>query len=115
MKKATVYTRKGDNGTTSIIGGKQLHKDHVRIEAYGTIDELNANLGLLIAAMGDNVHAKQVQDITNNLFSIGGYLASENAESPVTEPALRALEETKDAMEAVRYAEWLDKTAQKHS
>lgn len=100
MKKATVYTRKGDNGTTTIIGGKQLDKDHARIEAYGTIDELNANLGLLIAAMGENTHTGQVENITNNLFSIGSYLASENAVCPVTGQALRELEESIDVMEA---------------
>ena len=41
-----IYTRGGDKGTTSLIGGTRVHKSHLRIESYGTIDELNAHLGL---------------------------------------------------------------------
>ena len=44
MKKATIYTGTGDSGTTSLIGGTRVPKDHIRVEAYGTLDELNAHL-----------------------------------------------------------------------
>ena len=44
LKKSTLYTRTGDAGTTSLVGGKRVPKTHVRLEAYGTVDELNAQL-----------------------------------------------------------------------
>ena len=47
MKKSLVYTKTGDKGTTSLVGGSRVPKTHIRLEAYGTVDELNSNLGLL--------------------------------------------------------------------
>ena len=47
MKKSIIYTGTGDQGTTSLAGGKRVDKDCIRIEAYGTIDELNAQIGML--------------------------------------------------------------------
>ena len=52
-RKATIYTGTGDNGTTSLIGGERVAKDDKRVQAYGTIDELNAHLGLLNVALDD--------------------------------------------------------------
>ena len=48
MKKSLVYTKTGDKGTTSLVGGTRVPKTHIRLEAYGTVDELNSNLGFLI-------------------------------------------------------------------
>ena len=48
MKKSLVYTKTGDKGTTSLVGGSRVPKTHIRLEAYGTIDELNSHLGWLI-------------------------------------------------------------------
>ena len=45
MKKSLVYTKTGDKGTTSLVGGSRVPKTHIRLEAYGTIDELNSHLG----------------------------------------------------------------------
>ena len=53
MKKSLIYTRTGDKGTTSLVGGVRVSKTHIRLEAYGTIDELSAHLGMLIAMMDD--------------------------------------------------------------
>ncbi|MBR2638457.1 MAG: cob(I)yrinic acid a,c-diamide adenosyltransferase [Bacteroidaceae bacterium] len=92
MKKCTLYTRKGDSGRTTIVGGKAIEKDHCRIEAYGTIDELNANLGLLAASMENHPQRDFIEAITNNLFSIGSYLATEDGESPVDDKAISELE-----------------------
>ena len=50
-KKATIYTGTGDNGTTSLIGGTRVAKNHPRVQAYGTVDELNAHLGMLSVAI----------------------------------------------------------------
>lgn len=70
-----IYTKTGDTGDTSLFGGKRLPKSHVRIESYGTIDELNAFLGLI----RDSVAAERVRallkDIQDRLFDIGAYLA----------------------------------------
>ena len=47
MKKSMIYTKTGDKGTTSLVGGVRVPKTHIRLEAYGTVDELNSYLGLL--------------------------------------------------------------------
>ena len=52
MKKSTIYTGTGDRGTTSLVGGQRVSKAHQRIESYGTIDELNSFIGLLITSFG---------------------------------------------------------------
>ena len=53
MKKSIIYTRTGDKGTTSLVGGQRVSKAHDRIESYGTVDELNSFIGLLITALND--------------------------------------------------------------
>lgn len=71
-----IYTKTGDQGETGLFGGKRLPKNHLRIEAYGTVDELNAFLGLLRDySQGDTVNVlKAIQD---RLFTIGANLASD--------------------------------------
>ena len=99
MKKAAIYTRKGDCGTTSLAGGKRVTKDDARVEAYGTIDELNAHIGLLAAAMGQNEHSEALEAISNNLFTVGSYLAWENPGGmPVTPGAIKRIEAQIDAL-----------------
>lgn len=74
-----VYTGVGDAGTTRLAGGQEVDKTDARIEAYGTIDELNAVLGVLaehlFAANEDDPTAKRVRRIQNELFDLGGELA----------------------------------------
>ena len=53
MKKSIIYTRTGDKGTTSLVGGQRVSKAHDRIESYGSVDELNSFIGLLITALTD--------------------------------------------------------------
>lgn len=101
MKKAVIYTRTGDKGTTSLIGGKRVRKDHPRVEAYGTLDELNAHLGILVSAMEKSEQRSIVEDIMNNIITLGSYLAQEQpTECPVTEESITALEETIDKVYA---------------
>jgi cob(I)alamin adenosyltransferase len=70
-----VYTRGGDGGTTSLLSGGRVHKDHVRVEAYGTLDELNAVLGLMHSEpLADDVRG-QLRQIQETLFAIGSALA----------------------------------------
>ena len=71
-----IYTRRGDGGETDLFGGERVAKDHLRVEAYGAVDELNASLGVVSAA---TVHAdlrEIVQAVQASLFDLGGYLAS---------------------------------------
>ena len=79
MKKSNLYTRTGDTGTTSLVGGQRVRKDDIRIESYGTIDELNSHIGLLSSMMTeDNCQKAILTFIQNKLFNIGAYLATEN-------------------------------------
>lgn len=75
MKKSIVYTRTGDTGTTSLVGGTRVAKDSVRLEAYGTIDELNSHIGIIAAGNNDPDIAATLCWIQHRLFDIGGYLA----------------------------------------
>ena len=102
--KSKVYTLTGDKGMTSLVGGKRVYKDDIRVEAYGTIDELNANMGLL--AHNSKLEAsmsKEIKQIQNKLFNIGAYLATEVAQgTPVaglTSDDVHTLEHYIDAMD----------------
>lgn len=77
MTKSPLYTRTGDNGTTSLVGGERVAKDSLRLEAYGTVDELNSHIGLLRAEATDPDTIRTLQTVQNLLFDIGGYLASD--------------------------------------
>lgn len=72
-----IYTRKGDAGTTSLIGGTQVAKFHYRIAAYGSADELNAQVGVARDAIEDPHIREFLYTIQNNLFIIGSVLASD--------------------------------------
>lgn len=77
MAKSQVYTRTGDKGLTTIIGGSRVPKYTLRLEAYGTVDELSSFIGNLVA--DDSVIDEQRYDllkVQNMLFNIGGYLAT---------------------------------------
>lgn len=73
-----IYTRTGDAGTTSLVGGKRVSKASPRLDAYGTVDELNSHIGLLIAMGGMAVEdAELLQQVQNRLFNLGSQLATE--------------------------------------
>lgn len=70
-----IYTGKGDQGNTGLLGGKRVPKHHLRIEAYGTVDELNSYLGLVRDTIEDK-HAEMVLlEIQDRLFTLGSHLA----------------------------------------
>lgn len=73
-----IYTKGGDKGTTSLVGGERVEKHHVRLDAYGTLDELNAHLGMLISmtVVGRDLNQK----IQHLLFEMGSYLATAQPE-----------------------------------
>src|SRR5881394_87767 len=76
-----IYTRTGDDGTTGLIGGDRVRKSDPRIECYGTIDELNAAIGLAEAASKSDDMMQSLREIQHELFNIGSHLATP-AESP---------------------------------
>ena len=100
-KKATIYTGTGDNGTTSLIGGARVAKDHLRVQAYGTIDELNAHLGLLLVAL-DNEDTKQfIEHIEHKMLNIGSSLAdNNNCSQALTDDDITVLNRAIDDLEA---------------
>ena len=101
MKKAGIYTGTGDSGNTSLCGGTRVAKDHPRVEAYGTLDELNAHMGLLVAALDDAETIGFITEIENNIFTIGCHLATENgSEYPINESDIRKLESAIDEISA---------------
>lgn len=71
-----IYTKKGDKGDTSLFGGKKLPKDAIRIEAYGTVDELNSFLGLAEIEVKDKSVKKVIRELQNQLFTVGSDLAT---------------------------------------
>lgn len=99
-----IYTKTGDAGKTSLLGGSRVAKYHLRIEAYGTIDELNSHVGMLRSYDLDKARVKQLIDIQNHLFVIGAQLATEPGDKKVKIPKLQEadvtfLEQSIDAME----------------
>ena len=80
-----IYTKTGDKGTTSLIGGTKVAKSHLRIEAYGTVDELNSYVGLCRDLLSDAQSRTVLQEIQDRLFTIGSALACD----PVKEPKMQ--------------------------
>ncbi|WP_353134949.1 cob(I)yrinic acid a,c-diamide adenosyltransferase [Pseudopedobacter sp.] len=72
-----IYTKTGDKGHTSLIGGTRVPKYHLRIEAYGTVDELNSYLGLIKDQEIEHRHKEVLKEIQDRLFTIGALLASD--------------------------------------
>lgn len=97
-----IYTRTGDKGQTGLLGGQRVGKDHLRIDAYGTVDELNSHLGMLRDLAPD--HAPLITGIQVKLFTIGSRLASgSDADADkfkvpsITDADIEALEHAMDA------------------
>ena len=82
-----IYTKTGDKGETGLFGGKRLPKFHLRIESYGTIDELNAFLGLVRDHLTDEQTRATLQQVQDRLFMIGANLAS-NPDKELPMPGL---------------------------
>ena len=98
-----IYTKTGDQGTTSLWGGARVAKHNIRIESYGTVDELNSYLGLVAAQMVDN--QQFIYDVQSRLFTIGAILATQPDKKNLATPDLylqdiENLETAIDQMEA---------------
>ena len=79
MKKSNLYTLTGDKGTTSLVGGQRISKNDPRLEAYGTIDELNSHIGLLRQMGNEPDDDTLLLFIQNKLFVVGSYLATDTS------------------------------------
>ena len=101
-----IYTRTGDQGKTSLVGGQRVSKACVRLESYGTIDELCSQIGLLVTYCTTEHDRRFLTDIQCQLFVVGGYLATDNSQHEVrqgnivTEEMVTSLEQEIDAINA---------------
>lgn len=95
MKLTRIYTKGGDNGTTGLIGGVRVKKTTPRIEAYGTVDELSANLGLLASFMKDGDDKELIERTQRNLFTVCSYLATDKSKTELAPSFTLSPEETK--------------------
>lgn len=98
-----IYTKTGDEGSTSLFGGKRVSKDDIRIEAYGTIDELNAFIGLLNASFQEATQNYFLSEVQKRLFTIGANLASDPDKKMITPDIknedIQTLENAMDTMD----------------
>jgi cob(I)alamin adenosyltransferase len=83
-----IYTKTGDTGTTGLFGGGRVPKSHYRVEAYGTVDELNAYIGMVRDQTTDAQRKSLLIDIQNHLFSIGAQLATPTEDGKAKIPKL---------------------------
>ena len=83
---ARIYTRKGDDGSTGLLDGTRVPKDHLRTEAYGDVDELSAALGIARAFTGDPEIATALQEIQKDLLAIGARLADPKFDARKVKP-----------------------------
>ena len=88
MNKSLVYTKTGDCGTTALVGGTRVSKTDVRLEAYGTVDELNAHLGCLVTYLSEKRDVDFVQTVQHILFAIGSHLATDQEQTTLREASI---------------------------
>jgi len=87
MKITKVYTCRGDKGKTSLVGGVRISKSDTRLEAYGTVDELSAQLGMLATLLGNHEERQVVIRVQNNLFNVCTHLATDQSQTPLPSSA----------------------------
>lgn len=101
-----IYTKTGDKGMTSLVGGKRVPKNSIRLESYGTIDELNSHLGMIRSFPIDPVISEELIEIQSRLFDVGGHLATDPDDAHVKvrlgvkESDIEQLEKGIDRMDA---------------
>ncbi|MGL5888303.1 MAG: cob(I)yrinic acid a,c-diamide adenosyltransferase [Bacteroidia bacterium] len=90
-----IYTKTGDKGQTSLIGGTRVPKHHIRIEAYGTVDELNSWIGVLRDSIAETAVTDLLIEIQDRLFTMGSLLAADPEKSKMKLPELEAADITR--------------------
>jgi cob(I)alamin adenosyltransferase len=81
-----IYTKKGDSGTTQLIGGTRVAKHHIRIDSYGTVDELNSHIGLIADWTNNTNTITLIREIQDRLFTLGSLLAADPTKSTMKLP-----------------------------
>lgn len=100
-----LYTKTGDEGTTGLIGGTRVPKNDIRIETYGTVDELNSFIGMLTTYELESHNIAFLRSVQNRLFTIGSYLATDTSKvalkpaSVLDESAIAAIEQEIDRLD----------------
>jgi cob(I)alamin adenosyltransferase len=94
-----IYTKKGDDGTTGLLGGTRLPKHHLRIESYGTVDELNAFVGSLRDYELSEGHRRFLINIQEKLFTLGSHLAADPEKNNIPELTIHDVAELELAMD----------------
>ena len=79
-----IYTKTGDQGTTALFGGTRVPKHHMRIEAYGTVDELNSYIGLIRDQPAEGPHKELLIKVQDKLFTVGAILATDPEKAVLT-------------------------------
>ncbi|MDR1339666.1 MAG: cob(I)yrinic acid a,c-diamide adenosyltransferase [Prevotellaceae bacterium] len=99
-----IYTRKGDRGETSLVGGKKVPKNHIRVEAYGAVDELISAIGIVRAVETADYYKKFIWNVQNKLMDIAAILASDGSTAKqlpeITEADVTVLENEIDKISA---------------
>ena len=107
-----IYTKTGDKGTTALFGGTRVPKHHIRIESYGTIDELNSHIGLIRDQDIDQTHKTILIEIQDRLFTVGAILATDPEKATlkngkarlnipkISDADIKSLEDSMDSMNA---------------
>lgn len=109
MEKSKIYTRSGDKGTTSLVGGTRTLKNDPRLEAYGTIDELNSYIGLVLCSSDlSDIDRTLLNKVQNILFNIGSNLATppdskyiDITSNPVADSDIKVLEDAIDRLDSM--------------
>ena len=96
----SIYTGKGDAGMTSLAGGHRVPKTHPRLEAFGTIDELNASIGLLITEIEDEATLELLLFIQSKLFDVGSCLATDSGSADFSDDCVKKIEEAIDHIDS---------------
>ena len=107
-----IYTKTGDKGTTALFGGTRVPKHHIRIESYGTIDELNSHIGLIRDQDIDQTHKTILIEVQDRLFTVGAILATDPEKATlkngkarlnipkISDADIKRLEDSMDSMNA---------------
>jgi cob(I)alamin adenosyltransferase len=83
-KKSNIYTKTGDDGTTGLVGGTRIKKNDLRLDAYGTVDELNTHIGIILTSDLPAEIRDLLFEVQNKLFNIGSRLASDEKGNEIT-------------------------------
>ena len=96
----SIYTKFGDKGTTSLVGGGTISKSHARVEAYGDVDELNSVLGIVVSFSEKKNVTDSLQKIQKDLFIIGAELASKTPKKTISPARVGEIEKEIDGLES---------------